>query len=47
MERKFRQQLLKWKNSASRMPLIITGARQVGKTYGLLEFGKGKSQVSV
>ncbi len=40
MERKFTQQLLKWKNSASRMPLIVTGARQVGKTYGLLEFGK-------
>jgi predicted AAA+ superfamily ATPase len=40
MERKFSKQLLKWKNSAGRMPLIVTGARQVGKTYGLLEFGK-------
>jgi predicted AAA+ superfamily ATPase len=40
MERKFTAQLLKWKNSASRMPLIVTGARQVGKTYSLLEFGK-------
>ncbi|MDR0864012.1 MAG: ATP-binding protein [Candidatus Symbiothrix sp.] len=40
MERKFTNQLLKWKNSSDRMPLIVTGARQVGKTYGLLEFGK-------
>ena len=40
MERKFINQLLEWKNSAARMPLIVTGARQVGKTYGLLEFGR-------
>ena len=40
MERKFINQLLEWKNSTVRMPLIVTGARQVGKTYGLLEFGK-------
>jgi predicted AAA+ superfamily ATPase len=40
MERKLANQLLEWKNSASRMPLIVTGARQVGKTYGLLAFGK-------
>jgi predicted AAA+ superfamily ATPase len=40
MERKFISKLLKWKNSADRMPLIVTGARQVGKTFGLLEFGK-------
>jgi predicted AAA+ superfamily ATPase len=40
MERKFTAQLLAWKNSSARMPLIVTGARQVGKTYGLLEFGK-------
>ncbi|MDR3245183.1 MAG: ATP-binding protein [Prevotellaceae bacterium] len=44
MERKFTAQLLKWKNSDSRMPLIVTGARQVGKTYGLLEFGKTNYQ---
>jgi len=40
MERKFTNQLLEWKNSNARMPLIVTGARQVGKTYSLLEFGK-------
>lgn len=40
MERKFTKFLLEWKRSPSRMPLIVTGARQVGKTYGLLSFGK-------
>ena len=40
MERKFTSDLLKWKKSSKRMPLIVTGARQTGKTYGLLSFGK-------
>ena len=29
-----------WKNSPYRKPLVIQGARQVGKTYSILEFGK-------
>ncbi|MDR2564341.1 MAG: AAA family ATPase [Prevotellaceae bacterium] len=29
-----------WKNKAGRMPLILQGARQIGKTWALLEFGK-------
>src|SRR5574344_1755752 len=33
MIRKAEQQLLKWKNSITRKPLLINGARQVGKTY--------------
>ena len=40
MERKIVNKLLEWKNSPRRMPLIVTGARQVGKTYSLLNFGK-------
>lgn len=32
--------LIHWKNSANRKPLILRGARQVGKTYILKEFGK-------
>lgn len=32
--------LLKWKESKYRKPLIIQGARQVGKTYAILDFGK-------
>ena len=33
MERKIYKDLLKWKNDESRKPLILQGARQVGKTY--------------
>lgn len=29
-----------WKESPHRKPLILQGARQVGKTYSLLEFGR-------
>jgi len=41
MQRKLLQELLVWKNSEKRKPLLLEGARQVGKTY-LLEtlFGK-------
>ena len=31
---------LKWKNSEYRKPLIVLGARQVGKTWIIQEFGK-------
>ena len=31
--------LVKWKESKYRKPLVIQGARQVGKTYAILEFG--------
>lgn len=40
MERKIMNQLLKWKTSKYRKPLILKGARQVGKTWILNEFGK-------
>ncbi len=40
MKRLIEQKLIKWKNSAARKPLIICGARQIGKTYTLLDFGK-------
>ena len=33
-------ELIAWKNSSSRKPLIIRGARQVGKTWLMKEFGK-------
>ncbi len=33
-------ELKKWKNSSNRKPLIIRGARQVGKTWLMQEFGK-------
>ena len=40
MERKLMSELLKWKNNRNRKPLILEGARQVGKTWLLKEFGK-------
>lgn len=40
MERKIKTNLINWKNSNNRKPLIIDGARQVGKTYIALSFGK-------
>lgn len=40
MFRKITQYLLDWKQSPYRKPLILQGARQVGKTYALLAFGR-------
>ena len=40
MYRKIQVYLEEWKNSEHRKPLILQGARQVGKTYSILEFGR-------
>ena len=40
MKRFVMDKLVKWKNSNDRKPLILRGARQVGKTYILKEFGE-------
>jgi len=40
MYRKIMSYLEAWKDSKYRKPLIIQGARQVGKTYTILEFGR-------
>lgn len=40
MYRKIFKYLKEWKNSPYRKPLILQGARQVGKTYSILAFGK-------
>src|SRR5664279_3400783 len=42
MERDAMQALIRWKNKPDRKPLIIRGARQVGKTWLMKEFGKNK-----
>ena len=39
MERKIYKKLLEWKNGEDRKPLILQGARQVGKTYIVNLFG--------
>ncbi|MBK5211143.1 MAG: AAA family ATPase [Coriobacteriia bacterium] len=40
MDRDAMRSLIKWKDSKRRKPLILSGARQVGKTWLLKEFGK-------
>lgn len=40
MLRNKKKVLIKWKEKENRLPLILLGARQVGKTYLLQEFGK-------
>ena len=40
MERKAYSQLLAWKNNPQHKPLILNGARQVGKTWLLKHFGE-------
>lgn len=40
MYRKISQKLLAWKESPFRKPLLLQGARQVGKTFSVLEFGR-------
>jgi len=42
MERLAMQELTAWKNKPGRKPLIIRGARQVGKTWLIKEFGKNE-----
>ncbi len=40
MERTIMQDLVVWKGRSDRKPLVLLGARQVGKTYILREFGR-------
>ena len=39
MKRLIDEALLHWKNSDGRKPLVLYGARQVGKTHSIMEFG--------
>ncbi|MCL2712727.1 MAG: AAA family ATPase [Methanomassiliicoccaceae archaeon] len=40
LKRKILDRLLEWKNGKNRLALLIKGARQVGKTFIVREFGK-------
>ena len=40
MQRFAMDKLVEWKNNTNRKPLVIMGARQVGKTWLMKEFGK-------
>ena len=40
LKRRFYQTLLEWKNSPRRNAMLVTGARQVGKTTLIRQFGQ-------
>lgn len=40
LKRKMDQYLIDWKNNPNRLPLIVKGARQIGKTNAIRNFGK-------
>ena len=42
MERKIYDELLKWKTTDMKKPLMVIGARQIGKTYTITEFCKNE-----
>lgn len=47
MRRRLHEDLVKWKSSPNRKPLILQGARQVGKTWLMKEFGKTEFEHTV
>ena len=40
MYRMIEENFLKWKKQENHKPLLISGSRQVGKTYSILNFAK-------
>jgi len=40
MKRLVTEKLLSWKNKEDKKPLLLVGARQIGKSYSVLDFGK-------
>ena len=47
MKRYAINRLIEWKNNSKRKPLIIRGARQVGKTWLMKEFGKAEYKKTI
>lgn len=45
MKRSIYNELLRWKQRTERKPLILLGARQVGKTYILKKFGEAEENI--
>ena len=40
LKRKIDNYLIEWKKSANKLPLIVKGARQIGKTNAIRNFGQ-------
>lgn len=47
MKRFMMEELIRWKNHKTRKPLVLQGARQVGKTWLVKEFGRTEFQNTV
>ena len=47
LKRKIDKYLIEWKNSDNKLPLIIKGARQIGKTNAIRNFGKNNYKVFI
>lgn len=47
MERKIYSELIKWKNTNMQKPLMVIGARQIGKTYIIKEFCEKEFENSI
>lgn len=47
LKRKIDNYLIKWKNNSNKLPLIIKGARQIGKTNSIRNFGKNNYKTFV
>lgn len=47
MKRKIDENLLKWKNSSDKKPLLLYGNKQVGKTYTAIKFGEANYKNTV
>lgn len=47
LKRKIDNYLIKWKNNSNKLPLIIKGARQIGKTNAIRNFGKNNYKIFV
>ena len=47
LKRKIDQYLIDWKNRSDKLPLIIKGTRQIGKTNAIRNFGKNNYKVFI
>lgn len=47
LRRKIDEYLINWKNSNEKLPLIVKGARQIGKTNAIRFFGKNNYEVFI
>ncbi len=45
MQRKIMKELVEWANSKKNKPLMVMGARQVGKTYIIREYCKSEFKI--